>query len=120
MTETERLKLLSDSDSSDNEDTFVPLHHSEQEISTSPRSNMMEHPSKSGSSKTVPPMLLKRPGSSLSDWSIDKEPGNYCNICDHTFKTTKAKSLMESKVNLSTASTGNEAMGTSSIVSGWK
>jgi len=142
MTETERLKLLSDSDSSDNEDTSDPLHHPLEERSTAPQSSMMDYAFKSGTSKTVPPMLLKRPGSSQSDWSIDKEPGNYCNICDHTFKTTKAKnvhmsskhsnskdnvssenkakSLMESKLNLSTASTGNDAVGTSSTASGWK
>ena len=143
MTDTERMKLLSDSDSSDNEDVINSLPHPPKERSTTPRSNIINSPSNSGTSKTVPPMLLKRPGSSQSDWSVDKEPGNYCNICDHTFKTTKAKnihmskkhifskennesenkakSLMESKLNLCPAPPGNDAaVGPSSIVGGWK
>jgi len=82
MTEKERLNLLSDSDSSSDEDTPDPV--------VPFLSNIAVSPSKT---RTVPPMLLKRPSSSQSDWSVDKEAANYCNICDKTFKTTKAKNV---------------------------
>ena len=101
----DKLDLLSDSDSSSDEDTFDPLPLSEKTSATSSKkspvtcsqcntivpSNFHLAPSKHDCSKVVPPMVIKRPSSSQSDWSIDKDASNYCNLCDHTFKTTKAK-----------------------------
>jgi len=94
MTETERLNLLSDSDtSSENEDNLDQISPQKEMSSTSSRSDIINSSSKSFSQKTVPSMILKRPDSAQSDWSVDKEPANYCNLCDHTFKTTKAKNV---------------------------
>ena len=39
--------------------------------------------------KVVPPVVIKRPSSRQSNWSVD----NYCHICQYTFKTSKAKKV---------------------------
>jgi len=97
----DKLDLLSDSDSSSDEDTFETETTSTKSTKktpvTCPQCNIVVPstwhlpPSKHDCSKVVSPLVIKRPASSNSDWSIDAP--NYCKICDHTFKTTMAKNV---------------------------
>eukprot|EP00092_Neocalanus_flemingeri_P039578 GFUD01043099.1.p1 GENE.GFUD01043099.1~~GFUD01043099.1.p1 ORF type:complete len:1056 (-),score=199.66 GFUD01043099.1:173-3037(-) len=102
----DKMDLLSDSDSSSDEDTFDPPAETTSAASAKkspvscPQCNNIVpspwhlHPSKHECLKAlVSPLVIKRPIRSQSDWSIDKDESNYCNICDHTFKTTKAKNV---------------------------
>jgi len=104
----DKMDLLSDSDSSSDGDAFDPLPLNENTSASSSKKSPITCPSCNKvvpssfhlspskhdcCTKFVPPMVIKRPSSSQSDWSVDKDPSNYCNLCDHTFKTTKAKNV---------------------------
>jgi len=102
----DKLDLLSDSDTSSDEDTFdPPLSETTSAKSTKKSSVTCTQcnkvvlsswhlpPSKHECYKAVSPLVLKRPTSTQSVWSVDKDATNYCNICDHMFKTTMAKNV---------------------------
>ena len=114
----EKLDLISDSDSSSEDEEEEVLSN----VTSSPKpsiicrlcdknvpSSLHLSPSKHDCMKVVPPVVIKRPSSRQSDWSVDNDTSNYCHICQYTFKTFKAKKVhMKTKHTESVQNMDNE------------